>query len=517
MDDHKAMLACSSTNLTARSSICDSEGLEVRFRSGLPEDLRDSLVSRDETTALRTLASLSPLALERVLDDSETPSEEKDGLSGKPQLLDPPVIDKSQLTQRPKTAYVPRRHESNAGEEIHRGNTDDVEYHVVTPPGTPKLRSSEGNQIAELGTPEEDSIRPSPEASERFPEDIDSIQPLLESRIGTPSTPKPPVHPLLPVPEEEKVNASNASAQFPNLPPVSDSSSSNPNDFSEGESHPAPSDFSFQQAANAALNQALMSPSVVELPRQDDSIGSFPQLPYKRQASIDELPLKQVTEETSRRPTPMHDLSITKMAYAECLDSLKRLFLADQKVSNIQPKGCLQALLRCCSPPPLSPHIQREINLLLFLSTRPVESQDIDSCLLHSVWSFAFPGDSFSQDNATWKDLGFSSLDPRSEASTLELLQLLYMFSEEAKLTSDLWRLSRVRGRTFNFAGEITQVTKLVARTVQTGKLTSRIEKDVWKGFNECFLACVQTWAEERTRGEQDWRVLETRVKRALL
>jgi len=511
MDDHKAAPVCSSTSLTARSSICDSEGLEVRFRSGLQDDLRDSVVSRDETTTvLRTLASLTPLALERVLDDSEAQSEEKDCFPGK--SLDPPVIDKSQLTQRPKTAYVPRRHESTAGEELHRGNTDDVEYHVVTPPGTPKLRLSEANQIAEMETPGEDSIRPSPEASERFPEDIDSIQPLLESRIGTPSSPKPPVHLLPLIPEEEKVNLSNASAQFPALPPASDHSSSRHSDFSEGESHPAPSDFSFQQP----LNLALASPSVVELPRQDDFIGSFPQQPYKRQASIDELPLKSVTEETSRRPTPVHDPSVTKMTYADCLDSLKRLFLPEQRVA-VQPKGCLQALLRCCSPPPLSPHIQREISLLLFLSTRPVESQDIDSSLLHSVWTYAFPGDSFSQDNATWKDLGFTSLDPRTEANTLDLLQLLYLFSEQAKLTTDLWRLSRTRGRTFNFAGEITQVTKIVVRAVGTGKLTGRLEKDVWKGFNECFLACVQTWAEERTQGEQNWRVLEARLKQALL
>ncbi len=509
MDDHKAAAVCSSTSLTARSSICDSEGLEVRFRSGLPEDLRDSVISRDETTALRTLASLSPLALERVLDDSEAPSEDKDGVPGKLQPLDPPIVDKSQLMQRPKTAYVQRRHESTAGEEIHRGNTDDVEHHVVTPPGTPRLRGSD--LIVELGSPEEDSVRHSPEISERFPEDVDSIQPLLESRIGTPSTPKPAVHSFPPI-EEEKLSALHANPQPVSSPHLTSS------EFSEGESHPAPSDFSFQQAANTALNPAPPSPVVAELPRLEDSAGSFPQLPYKRQASIDEIPLKQVTEESSRRHTPLHDLIVTKMTYTDCQDALRKLFLPEQKSSDRQATGLLLALFRCCSPPALPPAIKRELDLLLFLSDRPVESHDLDHSLLHSIWSFAFPEDSFSQDNATWKDLGFSTLDPRTEASTLELLQLLYLFSEEARLTADMWRLSRIRGRTFKFASEITQVTKLLVRVIRTGKLNSLLQKNLWQGFNECFIACVKIWGDLRTpSGEADWQGLEAKLKKGLL
>ena len=508
MDDHKAAAVCSSTSLTARSSICDSEGLEVRFRSGLPEDLRDSVVSRDETTALRTLASLSPLALERVLDDSEAPSEDKDGLPGKLQPLDPPIFDKSQLMQRPKTAYVQRRHESTAGEEIHRGNTDDVEHHVVTPPGTPRLRGSD--LIVELGSPEEDSVRHSPEISERFPENVDSIQPLLESRIGTPSTPKPAVHSFLPV-EEEKVSALHTSPQLASSPHLTSS------EFSEGESHPAPSDFSFQQPANAPLNPAP-SLAVAELPRLEDSAGSFPQLPYKRQASIDEIPLKLVTEELSRRPTPLHDPSVTKMTYMDCQEALRKLFLPEQKSSDRPATGLLLALFRCCAPPALSPVIKRELDLLLFLSDRPVESHDIDNSLLHSIWSLAFPEDSFSQDNATWKDLGFCTLDPRTEASTLDLLQLLYLFSEEAALTAEMWRLSRIRGRTFNFASEITQVTKLLVRAIHTGKLNSYLQKSLWQGFNECFIACVKSWGDLPTpRGEADWKGLEARLKKGLL
>ena len=516
MDDHMAAPGYSSTNPTARSSICGSDAFEVRFRSGPSEEFRGSMISGGETTtALRTLASLSPLGLEQVMDDSEVQSEEKDGMIGKWQVLDPPVIDKTSL--RPRTATVPRRHESTSGEEIHRGNTDDVEYQVVTPPGTPRLRLSEANQIVEETSPRDSlsaqSLHSAPDLSERMPEDVDAIHPLLPSRIGTPSTPKPTAS--LPVFEEAKVEVAEVRLQFLEPHPSSDISLQSHSDHSGDESHPAPSDFSFQHAS-LVLHPipVLSSPSFADIPPQTDSVVHFPQVPYKRQPSAEELQWK--CEEMSRQTTPKYEQSFTKMTYVDSLDALKDTIAPNRKTPSPPPRGCLQAILKCCSLPPLSPKNKRECDILLSLSERSIEDKDLGQSLIYSIWTFAFPGETFTPENAgIWRDLGFRSCDPRTEATALELLQLLYLFSEEPEVTKELLRLSRTRGRVFNFVGEITQITKLVTRVLRSGKLNSRLQKDVWKGFNTCFLSCVHSWGSERSaKGDIDWHRLEERLRK---
>ena len=71
----------------------------------------------------------------------------------------------------------------------------------------------------------------------------------------------------------------------------------------------------------------------------------------------------------------------------------------------------------------------------------------------------------------------------------------------------------------FNFAQEMTAVTKLAIKVAKSGSLTRLLAsaKDVFETFNQFFLGCLLAWFSEQRQspGHVDWKALEDRLRRS--
>ena len=254
-------------------------------------------------------------------------------------------------------------------------------------------------------------------------------------------------------------------------------------------------------------------------PEADKSIGGFSSQPLTRQRSFDDpVPLSHlfpIEPQSSTDPKPVY------LSYNECL-----LALHSSDCHNFISAGRIQrntnwwkSMFCCVARTELSEKSSEDLDLLLALDRRPVGIQGVDNAMMRSLWNCHFPEEDFSLESCIWQSIGFRTPNPRAEASTLCILQLLYLSHNQPDLSSQLLLRSLLRGLSFNFALEICGITHLTVKLARAGKMNARIMRsdDVFDTFNDYFVRLVRLWLSEhvKTAGEVDWKGLEGRVIRS--
>jgi hypothetical protein len=179
----------------------------------------------------------------------------------------------------------------------------------------------------------------------------------------------------------------------------------------------------------------------------------------------------------------------------------------------------MQRLWRCCRGGNREPmETESQCRLLLALDKRPVGDGEVDRRLLYSVWRQLRPGRAYANPNEEWVTVGFRTKDPRTEASTLVLLQLLFLLSERSAYAIRLQEVSKKRGTVFPFAEECMAVVSLALKVLKSGALAAVIHetRDASATFSLFFLGCLDAWLSEHMRspGYVDRAMLEASVSR---
>jgi len=208
-----------------------------------------------------------------------------------------------------------------------------------------------------------------------------------------------------------------------------------------------------------------------------------------------------------------------QLTYAQCLQLLSGEGGKESPRSRPTPQSCLQRLLRCCRESNRQPvEVERQSRLLLALDKRPVGEEEVDRRLLYSVWRQLRPGRNFANPCEEWTLVGFRTKDPRSEASTLALLELLFLMSERSAYANRLLEASKKRGTAFLFAEECLAAVSLALKVLKAGALAPvvRETKDATATFALFFLGCLDVWFTEHVRspGYVDRAMLEVRVSK---
>lgn len=210
----------------------------------------------------------------------------------------------------------------------------------------------------------------------------------------------------------------------------------------------------------------------------------------------------------------------THLTYSQCFQ-----LLAQEGLKETSPRtqstrqGCLQRLLLCCRERTRVPvELERQSRLLLALGKRPVGEEEVDRRLLYSVWRQLRPGQNYANPSEEWTLVGFRTKDPRTEASTLALLELLYLMTERSAYAARLLEASKKRGSAFMFAEECMAAVSLALKVMKAGTLAPVVQetKDAAATFALFFLGCLDVWFTEHIRspGYVDRAMLEISVSK---
>lgn len=241
-----------------------------------------------------------------------------------------------------------------------------------------------------------------------------------------------------------------------------------------------------------------------------------PEEPETRKKERPEIP--RLNLELLQHNNPLNRL--VHITYSQCLHLLSE---EGDKESSLSPEpkrqNCMQRLWQCCKGGSREPaEIEAQCRLLLALDKRPVGDEELDRRLLYSVWRQLKPGQNYTNPSEEWLTVGFRTKDPRTEVSTLVLLQLLFLTSERSAYANRLLEVSKKRGTAFLYAEECIAAVSLALKVLKSGALAAVIRetKDAPATFSLFFLACLDTWLHEHMRspGYVDRAILEANVRR---